>query len=619
MAYRVHLKNDSHEKLLIKQRLILSAILVLILLIIIIARLYVLQISEHNHFTTLADSNRVHIQPLAPTRGLIYDRNGIVLANNLPSYRLEIVSEEIDQLDKTIVDLKRYIEISEQDIKKFKQALKRRRPFESIPLRFNLSDNEVSLFAVNQHLFSGVQINARLTRNYPQKDLGVHILGYVSRIDNQDLQNLDVTNYAGTSHIGKVGIEKFYEQQLHGTVGFQQVEVNAKGQILRVLEETPPTAGQNLILNIDSKLQSIAEQSFGDENGALVAIDPSNGEVLALASLPTFDPNLFVNRISFKDYNYLRNSISKPLFNRALTGQYPPGSTTKPFFALLGLEDSIVSSRKTTHCKGYYQLPKDDHKYRDWKKEGHGKTNLNKAISQSCDVYFYDLAYNTGIDKMSAFMKKFGFGSKTGIDTTSERPGLMPSRKWKRKARREPWFPGETLITGIGQGALLTTPLQLANATAALSQNGQSYTPQLVKANEYPKASELIEHDKKTSFKYDIKKQSHINKIIKGMENVVHHHRGTAFYRMGRFSNYKLAGKTGTAQVFGIAQEEEYDEKNVSKKLRDHALFIGFAPLDKPKIAIAVIVENGGHGSSAAAPIAKKVMDAYLGIPSKVK
>lgn len=610
---RIQLKNDAQEKQLIKWRLILSAIIVFISLSIIVGRLYVLQVLDHEHFTTLADSNRVHINALPPTRGLIFDRNGVILANNIPSYRLEITKEELtEDFDTTVLSLKKFIEISERDIKKFKQTSKRRRPFESVPLRFNLSDQEVSLFSVNQHLFSGVHINARLTRNYPLKNHAVHILGYVSRIDEKDLERVDPINYSGTTHIGKIGLERFYEDQLHGTVGVQQVEVNAKGRVLRVLSETPPQAGQNLILNIDSNLQRVAEEAFGDEKGAVVAIDPSNGEVLALASMPTFDPNLFVNRISFKDYNSLRNSSSQPLFNRALSGQYPPGSTTKPMFALLGLEERISGHKQKIFCPGYYQLPNDDHKYRDWKKKGHGHTDIDKAITQSCDIYFYDLSYRTGIDRMSAFMKKLGFGSKTGIDTTGERPGLMPSREWKRRARQEPWFPGETLITGIGQGAMLATPLQLASATGALTQNGQSYKPQLVNSIEFPTESELIEFEPKKTHKYNIKKQRNLSHVIKGMENVVHHPRGTAYWHIGKDSTYRLAGKTGTAQVFGIKQEEEYEEEKIKKRLRDHALFVSFAPLKEPKIAISVIVENGGHGSSTASPIAKKVMDAYL-------
>lgn len=612
MVGRVHLKNDIQEKQLIKKRLILSALLVFILLSIIVARLYVLQVMEHKHFKTLANSNRVHVLALPPTRGLIFDRKGVVLANNLPSYRLEITKEEVEDLDLTIQQLQQHIEISEQDIKKFKQASQRRRPFESVPLRFNLSDEEVSVISVNQHVFNGVSINARLTRHYPLKNHAVHVLGYVSRIDDKDIDKIDKINYSGTTHIGKTGLEKHYEYELHGTVGVQQVEVNAKGRILRVLEETTPIAGQNLILNIDSDLQQAAEQAFGDDRGALIAMDPSNGQVLALASLPTFDPNLFVNRISYKNYNALRDSKDQPLFNRAISGQYPPGSTTKPFFALLGLEENITRNNTKIPCNGFYQLPNDEHKYRDWKKTGHGVVSLEQAIAQSCDVYFYDLSYRTGIDRMTAFMSQFGFGHKTGIDTSGEQPGLLPDRKWKRKARREPWFPGETLITGIGQGAFLSTPLQLATSTAALTQQGKSYQPQLVHAIEYPDESEVLKIAKKQTHHYKIKKQRNMSHVLKGMKSSIHHPQGTAYPHIGMQSKYLLAGKTGTAQVFGIKQDEEYEEETTSKRLRDHALFIGYAPLKDPKIVVAIIVENGGHGSSVAAPIAKKIMDKYL-------
>lgn len=614
---RVHLKNDQHEQALIKWRIVLSALLVFTLLGIIIARLYVLQIVDNEHFKTLSDSNRVRINALPPPRGLIFDRNGVVLANNRPSYRLELTKEEVGNMDVTIQLLKGLLEISDLDIKRFKQASKRRKPFESVPLRFNLSDKEVSLFAVNQHLFPGVQINARLTRYYPLKNHAVHVLGYVSRIDDNDLEGLDGSNYSGTTHIGKTGIEKYYEKELHGTVGIEQVEVNAKGQILRVLDKTPPIAGNNLILSIDTHLQRIAEQAFGNKKGALVALNPKNGEVLALVSIPTFDPNLFVNRISYKDYNRLRNSTEQPLFNRALAGQYPPGSTVKPFYGLLGLEEHVIDENDHVFCKGYYQLPNDDHKYRDWKKRGHGLVDINKAIEQSCDVFFYSLAYKAGIDRMSHFMKQFGFGSKTGIDSTGERSGLMPSRAWKRKTKHQPWFPGETLITSIGQGSLLATPLQLATATAALTQNGTTYKPHLVHAIDYPYDSGLIEVQKQISHQYKVKKQRNLKHIMTGMERVVHNVHGTAYRSVGRKSSYKLAGKTGTAQVFTIKQDEKYDAKNVKKSLRDHALFIGFAPFEDPKIAVALIVENGGHGSSTAAPIAKKVMDAYLKVNPK--
>ncbi len=608
---REHIKDNYTETRLIQRRLILSAVIVLVLMSIVLGRLYVLQVVDYAHFETLSNSNRVRLKALPPTRGLIYDRNGVVLADNLPSYRLEIIREQVDDLDLVIKQLKQFVDISDNQIKKFRQFSKRRHPFESVPLVLNLKDDEVARLAVNLHRFSGVEINARLTRNYPLGLHAVHALGYVARIDNNDLKNVDESNYSGTSHIGKLGLEKFYETELHGEVGFQKVEVNASGRTLRVLEEQPPIPGQNLHLTIDSKLQELAENLFAGETGSVVAIDPRNGEVLALVSMPSFDPNLFVNGISLKNYSALRDSPHRPLFNRALTGQYPPGSTTKPFFGLAGLEENVFGHKKKVFCGGFYQLPNDDHKYRDWKKRGHGRMNLDSAITQSCDVYFYTLSFATGIDRMSAFMKQFGFGSRTGIDTTSERPGLMPSREWKRNKRGLPWYPGETLITGIGQGALLVTPLQLASATGALSLGGKTYKPHLVKSIEYSTDREDLVVKPEISGEYKVKKKINWEHIIKAMKNVVHGIRGTA-HLIARKLSYEIAGKTGTAQVFTIQQEEEYDEETVKKKLRDHALFIAFAPVKDPKIAIAVIVENGGHGSSVAAPIARKMMDAYL-------
>lgn len=611
MTQRVQLKDDYQENRLIRRRIILSAIFVLVLILMVLGRLFVLQINDYEHFTTLSESNRVRIKALPPTRGLIFDRNGVVLANNLPSYRLEIIHEQVGDLETVLERLEAYVEFSEQDLKRFKQASGRRRPFESIPLKLHLDDDEVARLAVNLHQFDGVQINARLSRNYPQGEHAVHVLGYVSQIDERDLNQVDGANYAGTSHIGKLGLEKFYESELHGRVGVQQVEVNARGRTLRVLSEAPPVQGNNLHLTIDSELQKAAEAAFEDHTGSVVAIDPNNGEILALVSMPMFDPNLFVDGISFKNYSDLRDSPRQPLFNRALSGRYPPGSTTKPFYGLAGLEYNTISHRKTIYCRGYYLLPNEERRYRDWKKEGHGRMNLHDAVTQSCDVYFYDLAYRLGIDRMSEFMFKFGFGAKTGIDSTGERAGLMPSREWKRKHQGMIWFPGETLITGIGQGAFLVTPLQLANSTAALGMKGTRFRPHLVAAIDSAETGSVKQMEPEVVGQYEFKREQNWQHVHKSMINVVHGLRGTA-QRIRYGIDYKIAGKTGTAQVFEVAQDEEYDEETVSQKLRDHALFISYAPADEPEIAIAVIVENGGHGSSVAAPIARKVMDAFF-------
>lgn len=611
MPKREQLQDDYLESRLIRRRLVLSAIFIVILLSLVLGRLYVLQIVEHEHFSTLSDSNRVRIKALPPTRGLIFDRHGVVMADNLPAYRLEIVREQVEDLDNTLLQLRQYVEYSDQELKRFKQSLKRRRPFESIPLRLNLNDEEVARLAVNLHRFEGVEINARLTRNYPQGAHAVHALGYVSRIDERDLGEVDGAEYAGSTHIGKLGLEKFYERDLHGTVGVQHVEVNANGRTLRVLNESPPVQGNNLHLTIDSSLQKVAEEAFGDNSGAVVAIDPNNGEILALVSMPIFDPNLFVNGISFIKYNELRDSRQRPLFNRALSGQYPPGSTSKPFHGLAGLETATATNDQETYCIGFYKLPNEERRYRDWKKQGHGHMNLNDAITQSCDVYFYDLAYRLGIDRMSSFLGQFGFGVKTGVDSTGERNGILPSREWKRRHDGMPWFPGETLITGIGQGALLVTPLQLANSTAAFSVKGTRYQPHLVKSIEKVPEYNRIEIANRVAGRYEIQKLQNWEHVHKALVNVVHGLRGTA-HRISQGLEYKVAGKTGTAQVFEVAQDEEYDEETVLEKLRDHALFVSYAPADDPLIAIAVIVENGGHGSSVAAPIARRIMDAYL-------
>lgn len=611
MSKREQLKDDFLESRLIRRRLVLAAIFTVILLGLVLGRLYVLQVVGYEHYSTLSDSNRIRIKALPPTRGLIFDRHGVVMANNLPTYRLEIVREQVTDLDATLDQLRQYVEYTDQDLKRFRQSSKRRRPFESIPLRLNLDDAEVARLAVNLHKFKGVEINARLTRNYPHGEHAVHALGYVGRIDERDLTEVNEVEYAGTTHIGKLGLEKFYEHELHGSVGVQQVEVNANGRTLRVLSESPPVQGNNLHLTIDSRLQRVAEEAFADRNGAAVAIDPTNGEILALVSMPIFNPNLFVNGISYANYDALRDSPERPLFNRALSGQYPPGSTTKPFYGLAGLEARVNQKDEKTWCGGYYLLPNEERRYRDWKKEGHGHMNLNDAITQSCDVYFYDLAYRLGIDRMSEFMAQFGFGVKTGVDSTGERNGLLPSREWKRRHEGMPWFPGETLITGIGQGALLVTPLQLANSTAAFAVKGTRYQPRLVRSVEKIPDYNMIDIADRVAGRYQLLKPSNWEHVHNAMVNVVHGLRGTA-QGINRGLEYKVAGKTGTAQVFEIAQDEEYDEETVAEKLRDHALFVSYAPAEDPKIAVAVIVENGGSGSSVAAPIARQIMDAYL-------
>jgi penicillin-binding protein 2 len=433
----------------------------------------------------------------------------------------------------------------------------------------------------------------------------------VGRIDEKALQQLDSSNYRGTSHFGKIGIEKTYESILHGTVGLQHVETTAQGRVIRVLSRTPPVSGRNLYLTIDSRVQAAAEKAFAGYTGSAIAIDPNNGDILAFVSQPTYDPNAFVNGIDFDDYAALRDNDKQPLFNRALRGQYPPGSTIKPFVGLAGLEEGITTSHSSTYCPGFYSLPGNTRKFRDWKRTGHGTVDLNKSIVQSCDVYFYDLALSLGIDRLHDYLQNFGFGQASGIDIQGELSGLLPSRTWKRARHDQPWFPGETLITGIGQGFFLVTPIQLATATAALANGGRLLQPNIVYAEQQANSDDLLPHQPRILDTITVNEQQHWDIVIKAMTEVVHSARGTA-RRIGEDSPWMIAGKTGTAQVYGLKQEEKYDAEAIPEELRDHALFIAFAPVEEPKIAVAVIIEHGGGGGSVAAPVARAILDAYL-------
>ena len=608
--YQSTLKDYLRESRLFRSRALSAVVLVALSLLLLVTHLARLQIVDHAHFTTLSRDNRVKVQPLPPTRGLIYDRNGTILAQNLPTHSLEITPERVKDLEQTIGQLKQLIPISENDLRRFNRLKSHQRRFDSIPIRVQLSEQEVARFAVNRHLFPGVEIAAKLLRDYPLEDITAHILGYVGRINKQELQTIDTSNYSGTTHIGKNGIEKYYEEALHGEVGLQQVEVNALGRVIRVLQSTPPSPGMDLHLTVDATLQRVAMQAFGEDNGAAVAIDPRSGDILALVSKPGFDPNLFVEGITTLDYNALQNSQDKPLFNRAIRGQYPPGSTIKPFIGLGGLELGLVNPQQKNYCPGFYQLPNHSHKYRDWKKGGHGALDMEQAITQSCDVYFYDLAQRMGIDQLSRYLALFGFGERTGVDITGELGGLLPSREWKQESRNQAWYPGETLITGIGQGYFLITPLQLASTTATLANRGARIRPRLVSSIQ--QGSESPPRAQPITPLSAVEKVSEENwdSILQAMLQVTEGLRGTA--RRIRNDHYRIAGKTGTAQVFTVKQEEEYDEEKIEKKMRDHALFIAFAPALKPRIAVAVIVENGGHGGSVAAPIARAIMDHYL-------
>lgn len=606
------LADRQEEQSRFRSRIVFIAGFVLFAFSLLFSRFYFLQVVDHEHYITLAENNRISVVPIPPARGLILDRNGVILAHNYSAYTLEIVPSKTDkEVDKVIEDLGKLIEITSKDKKRFKKLLDESKNFESVPIRNRLTEVEVARFAANRYRFPGVELKARLFRRYPLSESMAHTVGYIGRINDKDLdkleENNETSNYKGTDHIGKMGIEQSYERMLHGTTGVQQVETDAGGRAIRVLNKEAPTAGKNLILTIDTKLQAIAELTFGNRRGALVAINPKNGEILAMASRPSFDPNLFVDGIDPANWEILNSSIDKPLNNRALRGLYPPGSTVKPFMGLLGLWSGRRTPYTSVYDPGYFSFPGTSHRYRDWKPSGHGSVDLHRSIVVSCDTYYYSLANEVGIDLMNKFMTQFGFGRKTGIDIEGELKGVMPSKEWKRKRFKQPWFPGETVITGIGQGYTLTTPLQLAFATATLANDGKAMRPHLVRAIEDGRTKSLVEPELLYELKFN---KSHLNAIRDAMTAVTRP--GGTAAGVGAGSRYSIAGKTGTAQVIGIKQNEKYVESRVKERHRDHALFIAYAPAENPTIAVAVIVENGGHGGSAAGPLARRVMDYYL-------
>ena len=611
MPYRSHYSDHSFQASVFKFRAIVAALICLLMLAGLLFRLAWLQIVDYKHFADLSENNRIRLMELPPTRGLIYDRNGVILAENKPTYHLEITPEQVEDMAATLEGLSKIVAISDTEMERFKEQLRVRRSFQQISLRTRLDEEEVARLAANRHRFPGMDINARLSRYYPQGQLTSHVLGYVGRINQKDLTVIDEGNYRGTTHIGKTGLEKYYEAELHGMVGRQKVEVNAQGRVLRVIEKVAPEAGNDLTLNLDIELQQIAEKGLGEFAGSVIAIEPHTGAVVVFVSKPGFDPNMFVHGISHKDYNALQHAVYKPLFNRALFGQYPPGSTFKPFVGLAGIEQRRFGVKESIYCRGHYLLPGDatERKYRDWKKEGHGVVDLEESIEQSCDVYYYELAYRMGIDSMHDFLAQFGFGEKTGIDLLGERRGLLPSTDWKKRVQGKVWYPGETLIAGIGQGYMLSTPVQLAVATAALASRGEKIVPRLLKGVRVPGEDALREREPSRNM-IKLRREKHWDVIFDAMKEVVHGPWGTA-RATGWGMKFKMAGKTGTAQVFGIAQDEEYDAETVAKKLRDHGLFIGFGPAEDPVLAVAVVAENGEHGSKMA-PIVRDVIQRYM-------
>lgn len=606
------LRNHQREIYMFRLRLLLSLGFVVALLAVLMGRFFYLQVLRQSHFQTMAENNRIALVPIPPNRGQILDRNGVVLASNYSGYTLEIDPKKVTDLEGTIGELAKLVTITPKDRRIFKKLLAESHNYASLPIRSRLSDEEAARFAAQQYRFPGVQVKARLFREYPFRETASHLIGYIGRINEQDMQDLadndEDGNYRGSDYIGKAGIEQRYEEELHGTTGFEQVEVDAGGQGLRTLSRTAPKSGENLVLTLDAKLQEVAEQAFGEYRGALVAIDPSNGEVLAFVSKPGYDPNLFIDGIDSETWDALSNSPDVPLNNRILRGQYPAGSTIKPFMALAGLHYNVRDPEMTIHDPGYFMLAGNTHHYRDWKAGGHGSVNMFKAIQVSCDTYFYGLATELGINRMHDYLSTFGFGKKTDIDLDGELPGLMPSEQWKLARYHEKWFGGDTVSAGIGQGYVLVTPMQLAYAVATLANNGIGYRPHLLRGLE---STGQPEQPVLQPPPVDLHLDPEDLDLVKRAMLAVTQPGGTAAWA-GAGAQYEIAGKTGTAQVIAIKQNEKYVASQVAERNRDHAWFIAFAPADKPRIALAVLVENGGHGGVTAAPIARKVFDYYL-------
>lgn len=625
------IKDHYREQRLFGARVALASITSVVLIGIVVVRLIQLQIIDYEHFAEKSQGNRVRIEALPPNRGLIYDRNGQILAQNLPAYQLEMIPEQVKDIDDTLQRLAALKLIKSEDIARFEELSEHGPRFKPVTLRFRMNDDEISNFAIQRPRFPGVDFQPRLVRHYPHGELTAHAIGYVGALSADDLARLDPAAYVGTSQTGKTGIEHSREETLHGDPGYRQIVTNARGRQVPVdsrdpsqslLESEDPRPGKNLYLSLDLNLQQVATKALEGQRGAVVAINPTNGEVLALVSAPTFDPNAFAVGMSTSEFNALQFDLNQPLFNRALRGNYPPGSTIKPMLALAALETGATNLTRRTFCRGFYTLPGSTHRYRDWKPQGHGEVDLHDAITRSCDVYFYEISREIGIENMHFYLSQFGLGQRTGIDIVGEKSGLVPSREWKRHAFSDPpnqvWFPGETVIASIGQGYMLTTPLQLAHVCATLAMRGQRFRPHLVVAIEDPITGERQTIPPEPLPKVQIDNEFYWESVIEAMHSVMQSEIGTA-RAVGRGAPYTMAGKSGTAQVFSVAQEEHYNEKDLAERLRDHALFIAFAPVEDPQIAVAVVVENGRSGSGVAAPIARAMMDAYLGFGPEQK
>ncbi|QEW07824.1 penicillin-binding protein 2 [Nitrincola iocasae] len=612
------LKDYSREARTFKRRALLAFVIVTLVFMVLVGRAYFLQVMEYDRYSAISDRNRIQLQPVAPRRGLIYDRQGILLADNQPTFSVTLLREEIRDMDETLAALAELIDVSERDVERFRQRLQqRRRPYESVPLRFRLTEDEIARISVNYHKLPGVQVEADLIRYYPYGESLAHVLGYVGRINERDLQTLDPVQYAGTNYLGKLGIERFYEPILHGEVGSRKVETNARGRVLRVLEQNDPAPGADIKLSLDLRLQQFTEKLLEGKRASVVALDPKTGGILTLVSTPAYDPNLFVMGISNTDYNALRDDVDLPLFNRAVRGGYPPGSTIKPIMAMAAIDSETVQPDYTIWDPGYYQITPGGRRYRDWRRGGHGRVNMNLAIAQSVDTWFYDVGHRMGNELMARYLRMFGFGEVATLDTPEAIRGVLPSADWKRGNLGEPWYPGDSVNMSIGQGFFVATPLQLAVAANVLANRGKWMQPRLlmgvVEETDEGESLTLPDMVKEHPVPDDvaIKHPEYWDSVIQGMVDVMHGPTGTA-RRVGQGLEYKMAGKSGTAQVVAIPDDGRYKPEELSERHHDHALFIAFAPADDPQIAIAVVVENAGGGSSVAAPIARQVMDAWL-------
>jgi penicillin-binding protein 2 len=607
------LRDQQRELSVFRTRLMLAGLAIVAGFGVLFARFTWLQVIQGEYYHTLAEANRISVVPVVPNRGLILDRNGAVLAANYSAYTLEVTPGKVADVERAIDEVAAIIEVGPRDRRRFRKLQEESKNFESLPIRTRLTEEEVARFAVNRYRFPGFEIKARLFRSYPQGAVASHAIGYIGRINDADVERIALagltTNYKGTDHIGKLGIEGAYERELHGVTGSERVEIDAGGRAIRSLSRSEPLSGNNLVMTIDLELQKVAEEAFQGYRGALVALDPRSGEVLALVSMPGFDPNLFVDGIDPQSWDALNTSPARPLNNRALRGQYPPGSTIKPFMALAALESGKRTPEYTIDDPGFFSLPGTSHRYRDWKRDGHGAVNLHKSIVVSCDTYYYGLAVDLGIDAIGTFLTRFGLGARTGIDIDGELLGLAPSQEWKRKRFKQRWYVGDTVSVGIGQGYILATPLQLAVATATLANGGTPVHPRLLRSVQNARTLETVQQTARAGEPLGIR-PAHLELVRSAMVAVTSP--GGTAAKAGAGAGYTIAGKTGTAQVVGMKQGERYDASKLREEHRDHALFIAFAPAEDPKLAMALLVENGGSGSGTAAPIAREVFDFHL-------